>query len=54
VKYNQNQPRKINYTFMLNILNENSLNRIDFSKQQIVNILTAFSLSFQDLWFKSA
>ena len=46
VKYNQNQPRKINYTFMIDILNQKGLTQIDFSKRQIVNMLTAFSLSF--------
>ena len=46
VKYNQNQTRKINYTFMIDILNQKGLTQIDFSKRQIVNMLTAFSLSF--------
>lgn len=54
VHYNNSQPRKINYTFLADLLDQTASQNDAYSKQQFVNIADAFSSSYQELWFRSA
>lgn len=54
VHLNNSQPRKINYTFLANLLDYSISNGDIYSTQQFVNMATALSNSYSDMWFQSA
>jgi hypothetical protein len=52
VHYNNSQPRKNNYTFIADVLSNSA--SATMPRQSFVNLITALSVSYEDLWFQSA
>lgn len=52
VHYNNSQPRRINYTFLTDLISHPSTSTI--KTQELMNIIGALSLSYSDLWFQSS
>lgn len=52
VHYNNSQPRNTNYSFLTDLIKLESASLM--RRDSFVNIATALSLSYSDLWFQSA
>lgn len=52
VHYNNSQPRNINYSFLTDLLKLESASPMP--RNAFINIASALSLSYSDLWFQSA
>jgi hypothetical protein len=54
VHLNNSQPRNINYTFLADILDYSISNGDTYTTQQFLNMATALTTSYSDMWFQSA